>query len=98
MIPFDGQFLRRSREARKVDREEYQRLLRANLEGLLYQNQATARAVDFLSADITPEKIKANEEAEKERQERQRLADLHEGTGFTSVQYGLQNHSEKPKK
>ena len=74
-----GQWKERCREAKEVDQAEFGRTLRANAEGVLIAAQGPQRIIDALSADITTESVQKRKEAEAERAERQRLADLESG-------------------
>jgi len=77
-----GEYRRRVRESKEIDKEELSRALRQNAEAWLYNSKAQKqnRMQDMLSSTVTPESIAARKKADAERAkrdlERDRLSDL----------------------
>ena len=81
-----GEYRRRVRESKEIDKEEFARSLRVNAEGALYNSQKKQRMLDALASTITPESIEKRKQAEAARAQRDRERDL-EGDGFTAGTY-----------
>ena len=75
-----GEYRRRVRESKKIDKEEFVLALRLNAESALYDSQRKQMMIDALNSTVTPETIEKRKQADAERAKRDwehdRLSDL----------------------
>ena len=85
-----GEYRVRLRRSKGIDLSELGRQLRLNSEAALYNSkpQKAKRLVDNLSANITAESVAENAEAEKQRAEKDRLAERESGEVLRPLGFG----------